>query len=80
MNMEATTHALWLYSHLIKSQLFVTNCKEAFSKQNRLRMKLGSAPFVVFATYTISVFVVLSNKGLNLNARWYVDAKSKHRN
>jgi hypothetical protein len=73
LNVEATSEAMWLYR---KSKVFVNNCKEAFSKDNPLQLKLGDNVFCAFATYVVSVYAVLEKKGLKLNEGWYVPSLS----
>jgi hypothetical protein len=76
LNVEATSEAMWLYRILRKSKVFVNNCKEAFSKDNPLQLKLGDNVFCAFATYVVSVYAVLEKKGLKLNEGWYVPSLS----
>jgi hypothetical protein len=72
MNTEVTAEAMWLYRILRKSKVFVNNCKEAFSWDNPLQVKLGENVFCAFATYVVSVYVVLEKKGVKLNEGWCV--------
>jgi hypothetical protein len=72
LNTEATSEAMWLYRNLRKSKVFVDNCKEVFSKDNPLQLKLGDNVFYAFATYVVSVYAVLEKKGLELKEGWYV--------